>query len=507
MCGILFEQDQRVIDLDSFRKTLSEINWRGPDNQGVLQANEHTFLGHCRLSIIDPTSQSDQPMVSGCGRYTIIFNGEIYNYREIRKNLELNCRTNSDTEVILEGYVKIGLKILNYLDGMFAFVIHDRISDHWICARDPFGIKPLFYSSMNGRTLICSEASPIARCFACKASEYAIQEWHLLRSPVPGYSFFENIYQLLPGYYMTSDLKCRSYWSWERTMEKFDESELEGLLIDSVRKHEMSDVPVVSLLSGGIDSAIITKLSDVKKSYSVGLVDNNEFEGARLSAAESKKSLKEVCTTANNLVQNWRYLTRLRGEPLSLPNEGLIYEVCKAMDINEKVVLTGEGADELFFGYDRIFRWASGCAELSVQRFLKRYGYSEVNATPRLMDYLKSLSSDKTTIEFVEDFFLQYHLPNLLRRMDFSAMAASKEARVPFVTKELVSYMYRQPLDFRLSSNETKVPLRNICRKLGLIGTLSRRKVGFDARLSRDNGRRDSYSSFQNLVLGELGWL
>ena len=138
--------------------------------------------------------------------------------------------------------------------------------------------------------------------------------------------------------------------------------------------------------------------------------------------------------------------------------------------------------------------------------FLKRYGYSEDLATERLKDYVQNMMHGKSGIDFVEDFFYQVHLPGLLRRMDFASMAASKEARVPFVDKNLISYMYRRSSDIKINDSESKIPLRLFAKKLGLHGALERKKIGFSAQANKELTRQEDYKKFQQIIMETLGW-
>jgi asparagine synthase (glutamine-hydrolysing) len=200
-------------------------------------------------------------------------------------------------------------------------------------------------------------------------------------------------------------------------------------------------------------------------------------------------------------------LTRLRGEPLAVPNEGLIHAACAAMTGDEKVVLTGEGADELLFGYDRIYRWALEQKRFDPLAFLERYGYSDtLRPTARLLDLLLGLAEGRRAIDAVEDYFFTVHLPGLLRRMDFASMAASKEARVPFADRRLVDYCYRAPAAARLDAQHAKLPLRALLDARGLHAPLSRPKIGFAASTQAHASRSDEYRAFQDLILEELSW-
>ena len=485
MCGFLFvSQNQNEISEDEFERTVDLQVWRGPDAKSVLvSAGGSVMFGHNRLSIIDPYSRSNQPMKSECGRYTIVYNGEIYNHLSVRDELGLSCITASDTETLLAGFQKLGLKILDYIDGMFAFVVYDHSESCWYAARDRFGIKPLFIFRDKNKVVIGSEAGAIAKMLNLTTDSESIKEWKLLRRPVPGYSFFENLQEFPPASYCSSEMNhFETYWELLPAEEPYSQGVFNSLLEESVKEHQLSDVENVSLLSGGIDSALITLLSDVGRAYSVGSKSNNEFEGANESASVSNVELKEVVVDEVLLDSTWRKLIQLRGEPLSVPNEGLIYLVCMQMDSTEKVVLTGEGADELLFGYDGIFRWALKDEWEGEVAFLRRYGYAlDVQPSRRSIEYVRKLKKSKSVIEFVEDFFWFFHLPGLLRRMDFASMAASKEARVPFVSRKLAEYMYRRPHQVKINQVESKIPARSFALSVGLSGAVARKKIGFSA--------------------------
>ena len=509
MCGWVFQVEARPsVDERKFSEALNRISWRGPDAHSISFLKEGSVaMGHNRLAIIDPVDRSNQPMISDDEKYAIIFNGEIYNHKAIKKSLNLNCYTSSDTEVILQGYAKIGTRLFEKLDGMFAFVILDTQSGEWVCARDGLGIKPLYFYLNGKHAVISSECSAISELVHTRICEDAITEWKVIRRPLPGKTFFTNIQELEPGTYLTNSGSKRRFWSIKPSSEAFNQEEFEEKIKNSVRSHEMSDVGVVGLLSGGLDSAIISSQSVSRRFYTVGLHNNNEFEGASETADCLGLDLERVAISEEQLIENWKFLTRLKREPISLPNEGLIFSVCRAMKEEEKVVLTGEGADEILFGYDGIYRWAlEDDNAFDAHKFLNRYGYCEDVFTERLIDFVNGLSVGKSLIQFLEDFFLSVHLPGLLRRMDFSSMAASKEARVPFVSKDLIEYLYRRDPATKINEQISKIPLRKFAEKSGLVGVLERKKIGFSAQSNQLQNRKESYEHFRSVVLGELQW-
>ena len=447
-------------------------------------------------------------MRSKCGNYILLYNGEVYNFRQLRNELHLECRSDSDSEVVLEGFAAIGPKIVEKLEGMFAFVIYDIALNEWFSARDRLGIKPLFMCESSRATLIASEAATIARLLEAPFDEESFAEWEMVRRPVPGFTFFSGVREHLPGTWRKSvEPSAQSYWVLRASHGQFDQAEFENLLTQSVESHDYSDVQNVAFLSGGLDSAVIAALSNVQRCYCVGLDTNNEIAAARETAAELNKELCSLVVTKEELVEAWVELTKMRGEPLSVPNEGLIYLACKRMEPGEKVILSGEGADEILFGYDRIFSWALDGIWRGAEDFLLRYGYHTPTNTPRrLVDYLETERLDKELHEFAEDFFLKVHLGCLLRRLDFASMAASKEARVPFLDRKIVEYVFRKPPSIKLSEGISKRPLRVFASKLGLTSALTRNKVGFSAAAFAGGPRFEEYQHFRSTVLGALEW-
>ena len=506
MCGILFiDQKQDKISKSKFAKILESQKWRGPDNTSLKSLKENKILlGHNRLSILDKKSRSNQPMTSKDGRYLLIFNGEIYNYKEIAKKYKIKLKTLSDTEVLLNGFIKKGVNILKDLDGMFSFIIYDKKKDDWICARDRYGIKPLYIYQDNNKIIIGSEAGSIAKLLNLQLDKQSIQEWKLLRSPIKNYTFFKNLYTFpISSYRVKNSKKYYSYYKLQKKNNFTNINKIKKLISDSVKKHQMGHVKCTSLLSGGIDSSVILKkASKVKRSYSVGLKNNNEFYAANRIAKELKKKVKLISVNNNEIKKSWKFLTKLKGEPINVPNEGLIYLVCKMMSKKDKIVLTGEGADEIFFGYDKIFRWGLKQSKFNLKKFLNLYCYSDkIKPTKRIKNYINKLRKGKKVINFIEDFFYDFHLKVLLRRMDFASMAASKEARVPFVCKDIIDTMYRNDPKTKIDNIYSKKHLRKIINQFDLGFILDSKKIGFSAYIYKNKNKYYEYKVFQDIVL------
>lgn len=509
MCGILFQMQKQNINAKRFEKALDLQSWRGPDGQAVVLPFSNVAIGHVRLAIVDPHARSDQPFYSSCKRFIITYNGEIYNHLHLRSQFKLNCKTGSDTETIIQGFKEYGIPFLKKLDGMYAFVIFDTHTRDYIICRDRFGIKPMYLFSDRNECIVASECVAINHLRACCRDQQSIQEWQAIRRPVPGRTFFREISEVLPGSIMRNGEIIDSCFNDDpiNSRARVSISAIKDCISESVLSHELGDVENVALISGGIDSSLISYYSNCESLYTVGQLHNNEFDAANTTSKILGKKLVSLTVSAAEIEDAWEYLIRLKGEPLSVPNEALIYLICKKMTPEQKVVLTGEGADELFFGYDNIFRWALEKTQLSTKEFYEKYTYQKnLKMTHRLGEYLYSLNENKRPIEFVEDFFIKVHLPCLLRRMDFSSMAASKEARVPFVNKSLFDLMYRTPADDKIGIRTSKIPLRKIIGSVGLDHVLDLKKIGFSTTLPKQKNKFDEYHQFQQKNLEILQW-
>jgi len=504
MCGFVYVNSKKI-DKSSVDKALNAIKYRGPDFKDTKAYDANFFLSHCRLSILDVNERSNQPMRSKNNAYSIIFNGEIYNYKAIAKKLNLRLKTTSDTEVILEGYAKIGNEIFELLDGMFSLVIHNHKDKSWVATRDSFGIKPLYIYNREANVVIASENKAICSLVNVTVSKDSVREWETFRSPLPGKTFFNEIEEVLPGQIIEKNKISTKHFVFEDNENKFDQDYFEFLLQESIAQHTLSDVQNTSLVSGGIDSSIICKETNFQNYYSVGIQENNEFIYTKETAKKLNKNILNHMTTPETIISNWKFLTETKGEPILVPNEGLIYEICKKMKKEEKVVLTGEGADEMLFGYDRIFRWSLN-NEFDFNSFLSMYSYSKKEPTSRMKNYILDMKIGKTTIEFLEDYFYIFHLPVLLRRMDFASMCASKEARVPFVSKSLINYTYRANPAIKIDNTYSKKPLRQFSRNNNLDFIIDRKKIGFSANLDSRKNRSEEYKNFRDIVISTLGW-
>ncbi len=504
MSGFLFYSKSISIEINSFQEALNKIRWRG----GVGSKLELLEIDRACFGIYKSNKkykQYDLDIFNLLDRYVVLFDGYILNVTSLKEEFDFLESATVEEEVVLIGFLSLGYKFFSYIEGGFALVIFDKITKEWIAAKDVFGIKPLFFHQNNAEIIFCSDAAPIATLINSKPCKIALEEWKIIRRPIPGKTFFEEVEELLPGSTLSSFNGFKKYWSISESAFEYRQEKFEELLNENIRNQLAASQNYTALLSGGLDSAIVSKLIKPVRCYSIGLTDNNEFDGAQESSEVIGCKLKNIIVSAEELKASWVSLTKLRGEPLSLPNEGLIFIGCQKIPNEEKVIFTGEGADELFFGYDGIFRWATELEDIDTKEFLLKYGYSQIIGSKRLVTYVDKLKKNKRPIDFVEDFFFFVHLPNLLRRMEVPATAAGKEVRMPFISKDLFNLMYRKSFKLRLNKTESKIPVRILASKLMLSGALERKKIGFSAVINNKD-RKESYKQFQDVVLGALEW-
>jgi asparagine synthase (glutamine-hydrolysing) len=506
MCGILYIEHNNFNKNDSFR-ALNSMNHRGPDNQSSVSVDDK-FFGHARLSIIDLDNRSNQPFQFL--NYTIIFNGEIYNYKELIKLHSLQVHTSSDTEVLLKMYIKYGRRCLQYLNGMFTFVIYNSRTNSIFVARDRLGIKPLYYRFINNKIIIASEINAILSLKNDELSSFGLRQYKKLRMTIKRHTVYKNIKQFPPGHYFDGATFQR-YWDLEifKSPPPKDD-ELEYLIKDAVNIRKRADVPVGSYLSGGLDSTIISFILNPSHTWTVGFKEMNEFKWSLLASNELKSNHNEILINPNQFLKIAEKMVKKRKEPLSVPNEVLLYKMTKAVKKNNTVVLSGEGADELFWGYDKIFKWANKVSQkkIEISEFDKYYCYG-TNKDDEVLDFALEGIPGETVLDKIAYYFQIFHLQGLLRRLDNSTMLCSVEARVPFVDHRLVELMAGVPFDWRMGSS-FKEPLKRVFRSLIPQKIIERKKIGFPVPLEKifkskkDSSGMDDWLKFNLNVLKSL---
>lgn len=523
MCGILgyFSRNSYLPKTSDFQVALDLQEHRGPDDSDI-EIQEKIILGHRRLSIIDLHEHAKQPMKSDCGRYTIVFNGEIYNFKELKGSLiekGYEFHTSGDTEVLLNWFIEHGEKCLNELIGMFAFAIYDEKTNKVFVARDRLGIKPLYYYQDDKSFIFSSEIKSILKLKGSKfkLNKSALVSYMAFRYPIRNDTFFDGIDSLEPGTYLSvdaSNIEIKRYWEFasrisEQQVDKGEEyylNELRRILESAVKYRMIADVPVGAYLSGGVDSSAISALMSLFsdkpiKTFTIGFGEDgyNEFPYANMVASRYQTSHHEIMLGGSEYFDQMKYLTGIKDAPLSVPNEVPLYLMSKELKKHITVVLSGEGADEIFAGYGRIFRSADDLA--NYQRIFKKEGgyteeekgflasferrYGKIDVTDELSHFLelyayagidfqkdvlsKNFAVDEYWSSLKERFsdifseagdasylnkmmyaFERIHIVGLLQRADMTTMAASVEGRVPFVDHRLVEFAFTIPEKYKL---------------------------------------------------------
>lgn len=480
MCGIngiigihhISEIEKRILKMNDL------ISHRGPDAGEIQIISKRVALGHRRLSIIDPTERSNQPMTSNSKRWTVVFNGEIYNFQDLKKNLEYNFYTNSDTEVILAYVETYGVDaFLKECNGMFAIGLFDNVEEKLYLIRDRLGIKPLHYALTEEAVLFSSEIKGIlgSGLISPSFNEDAIDEYlgnRYVRAP---YTFFKDIFQLEAGHYLTLDrnMRVESYCYWELPTEfnlqtNYDEEEIskkfEIELREAIERRLVSDVPLGTYLSGGVDSSLITAittklLNKPVHTYTIGFNNLNEFGYANRVADQYNTVHHQTSLSKDNYFDLMEEIIRYKDAPLGVPNEIPLAHLSREIKKNITVILSGEGADELLGGYGRIFRTPFDYKNHNIDTnfynyFINNYEYvprdirdTFLNTSKRYRLYFdQKLEQDfkmHSNEENVFRFFHTYHVKGLLQRVDTTTMLAGVEARVPFLDYKLVEYSYK----------------------------------------------------------------
>jgi len=478
MCGILFYKGTKV-DGDVFENAAKSMSHRGPDFLG-LESDGHVKMAHNRLSIIDVDKRAHQPFKYE--DYSIVFNGEIYNYLELIKSHNIIVQTKSDTEVLLKMYIKYGEKCLQFLNGMFSFVIYNKVTKDYFIARDRLGIKPLYIYQKSDELVVSSEIRAIKNIFPLTINSFGIRQYQKLRMTVNNETIYNEIAFFPAGHFLKNG-KLYKYWDLEiQDKENPNDEELKFLIEDSIRLRMRSDVPVSSYLSGGLDSTIITALAKPSASWTIGFENLNEFEWSSLAGSRLNVDCNQIFVNNDEFIKTLDELVSYRMEPLSVPNEVLIYIMTKkAREAGFKVILSGEGADELFWGYDRIFRWAKDQKALTVEGFDEKYCYGN-QVDNEVVDYALSSLPDGTPLQKMGYYFQKTHLHGLLRRLDNSTMMCSVEGRVPFVDHRLVEMLNGVSFDYKMGDS-FKEPLKRIFKNQLPEEIVNRPKMGFPVPL------------------------
>lgn len=549
MCGIVgffgaTENKEQVIE-----QMQERIAHRGPDGRSHFIDGD-VVLGHVRLSIID-LEGGKQPMQNEDGTVTIVFNGEIYNYQDIRKDLEAEghiFKTNSDTEVLIHGYEEYGKDMFAKLRGMFTFVIWDAKKKKMFGARDFFGIKPFYYYLKDGMFMFASEAKAFMAhpAFVKELNEERLPDYMTFNC-LPGYdTMFKNVYKLAPGHYFEyadGKMSITKYYNVEfhpdnsKSYETFVD-EIEDTFHKSVEAHKIADVEVGCFLSSGVDSsytaAELAKLYPNLKTYTVGFADQkySEADDAKVLADEIHVANYPKMISADDYFGSFADVQYFMDEPLGNPSANNLYHVCQRAAEDLKVVLSGEGADEMFGGYNvykepltvdkyqhavpKPLRKAAAAIakklpDFKGRNFLirgsktvgERYiGNSNVFKVGERDLYLKKHYDSKPPQYYTKPIyekaeaagyddvtqmqFMDIHgwmVREILLKADKMSMAHSLELRVPFLDKEIFALSNTIPTKYRVSKENTKLALRSAANRQMNDASANRKKLAFPTPL------------------------
>lgn len=536
MCGIAGLVTKRENKQELIKKMSDRIKHRGPDGEGYYVDND-IALAHRRLSIID-LATGDQPIYNEDKSVVVVYNGEIYNYLELKKELIAKghvFNTSSDTEVLVHGYEEWKSDLPKYLRGMFAFAIYDINEKTLFLARDNFGIKPLYYAFMNDTFMFSSEIKAFLDLpdFNKEFNDSILQAYLEFSFVPTTETFFKGVYRLDAGCSLTykeNNIMLDKYFKldFKEKEQTFKEAvkNISDVMNDSVKHHLLSDVEVGSFLSSGIDSSYIVSLAKPNKTYTVGYdIDKyDEIKYAKDLADKLKITNKSKIITKEEYMNSLNDIFYYLDEPTSDPAAISLYFVAKLASKDVKVVLSGEGADEFFGGYN-IYRYdvdlgfynrlpyfirhffsnvAKLLPEFKGVNFLIRRGekaenyyigvnrnFSEKMARKVLkekyplkaIDVAKEVYQDYSSFSEIEkmqaidiNFWL---MKDILLKADRMTMASSLEGRVPFIDKEVYNIAKTLPIEYKVTKENTKVALREAAKEVIPTEAYKKKKLGF----------------------------
>ena len=564
MCGFVGFIDKEKNKKKIIKDMADIIIHRGPDSDGYY-IDDNCALGFRRLSIID-LDGGTQPIYNEDKSKVIIFNGEIYNYKEIKKDLIKKGHkfsTESDTEVILHGYEEYNEDILSKLRGMFAFVIYDTANKSLFGARDFYGIKPFYYYKNSDEFIFGSEIKSFLGHpnFKKELNRDMLKQYLTFQYSVLEDTFFKNVYKLMPGHYFVykdGNLDIKKYY--EIKFEEDDSKNLEEWediirkeLNESIKYHKISDVEVGSFLSSGVDSSIIATLSDVDKTFTVG------YENKKYSEIDYAKDLSKKINVKNvsKKISKEEYFNKFpliqyyMDEPLADPSAVALYFVANIASKHVKVALSGEGADEIFGGYNIYHepysvswynkipypirkvigllayplrnhtgfnflirrskkledRYVGNAFIFDPRESNKILNYNDKNNFKKLTrpyyDKIKDYD-DVSKMQYIDfNFWL---IGDILLKADKMSMANSLEVRVPFLDRCLISNVINIPSKYKIVGNETKYAFRQVCKDALEDKWANKKKLGFPVPIREWIKEKDVYDMIYDAFDNSYGF-
>jgi len=573
MCGIVGFVDQNIAEKKPVLKEMMEtIRHRGPNSSGAIIDGDFA-IGFRRLSIID-VDKGMQPIYNKDSSKAVIFNGEIYNYQELREKLLAAghiFRTETDTEVLLHGFEEWGIEaLLKQVRGMFAFVIYDFKTGEITGARDFFGIKPMYYYHQNGVFIFGSEIKSFLKepSFKKELNRAALKPYLTFQYSAMNETFFKNVFRLPEGHYFTykdGDLKIKQYWdmkfkannlSFEETVKRIDRA-----MHDSVKKHGISDVPVGSLLSSGVDSSYVTAIFKPQHTYSIDFDTSTYEEGTAAKLLADKLGLDNTrgIVTKEEAIKAIPLIQYYMDEPDANPSCVPLYFLTKLASRDVTVILSGEGADELFAGYAN-YGFHSHSKTIRVvaeglKKLPKNVKYNLARGLKRSPNFPGRLHLYESTAK-AEEFFIgqakifnereanelvqpqfrnsrsvndivmenyhqvkdcsdevkkmqyldlhQFMAKDILLKADRMSMANSMELRVPFLDKEMAEVAAGVPTKYLLNSKDSKYALRVAAERTLPEEWAKREKLGFPVPIRDWIRTKEVYKKFRKLFSTEF---
>jgi asparagine synthase (glutamine-hydrolysing) len=538
MCGIVGIVSNSATSLNAtLNAMVASQHHRGPDESGTFKS-EKCLLGHNRLSIVDLGS-GQQPMASHDGRYTIVFNGEIYGYKKLKKGLQYNFKTQSDTEVILAMYIAYGEKMLSSLTGMFAFAIWDSLNEELFFARDRVGEKPFYYSQTDSDFIFASEVNTLAKSNLISIDIDMVSVGHYLSKLYihPNHSIYKNIHSLPAGHcgvFKNGSLKISQYWHPSAIVTNISYlsaiEELEHLFTNALQDQLIADVPVSVFLSGGLDSSTVAAYAAKQQSNIEALcfrfksgLDEGGF--AQDVATKHNIRIRELWENNDkNIAELIVNSVECYAEPYADSSSIPTMMICKEAVKHSKVVLSGDGADELFGGYVNRYRptiymeklLGKNPARIKAARLIygamnKAMSNENFFAKSQAAKYIGSghdiaSALDETSSIYKDSelarFGLSRQQPNwpeardsvnsgmmldilnylpgdILVKTDRAAMAVGLEVRAPFLAKEIIEFALGLPADYKITSSNDKKIMRDCFSHLWPDSVKNRSKQGF----------------------------
>ena len=560
MCGFVGFISNKKNKKTIIKKMSNKIKHRGPDSEGY-HVDDDIALGF-RLLKINDLSNDNQPMYNEDKTLIITFDGRIYNYKDLRKQLIKKghtFNTDSDVEVVLHGYEEYGVDILNKLRGMFAFVIYDSNKKEVFGARDFYGIKPLYYTLMNKTFMFASEIKAFLPHpeFRKELNKRALENYLTFQYSKGPETFFKNVFKLPPGHYLIykgKEIEIKKYYEFSFDIDDnqtldYWKNEINKVLTNSIKAHKTSKVKTGGFLSSGVDSSYLIKASKVKKSFTVGFENKNysEIDYAKDFSSENKIENVNKIISKEEYFKKFPTIQYYMDEPLADPAAIALYFAANIASKHVKVCFSGEGADEIFGGYNIyqeplsiswynkipffirrfISKVASCLPKVRGINFIVRRGrkleeryvgnafifdtkerkkllnfktrakdYKEI--TKPYYDKVKNLD-DVTKMQYIDfNFWL---VDDILLKADKMSMANSLEVRLPFLDKNVINLGRRIPTKYKVTNKTTKYAYRLVANELINDEVANKKKLGFPVPIREWIKEEDTYNLIKKSFL------